>query len=85
MCPMRVFLVFFSAILAGYLTWKSVTTSIESEDMVSDDEFSTNQQGSSIIKMGQNALYGFIDMATGKYMWRNLRQMTTDGKATKSY
>ncbi|KAK9062399.1 hypothetical protein SSX86_019585 [Deinandra increscens subsp. villosa] len=81
---MRVFLVFFSAILAGYLTWKSVTTSMETDDMVSDEDFSASQQESSFIKMGKNALYGFIDMASGKYLWRNLRQMSADGK-TKSY
>ncbi|KAJ0703304.1 hypothetical protein HanPI659440_Chr14g0549511 [Helianthus annuus] len=80
MCPMRVFLVFFSAILAGYLTWKSVQTYVDTEDMVSSDDLSPNQQQSSIIKMGQNALYGFVDMASGKYLWRNLRQMTADGK-----
>ncbi|KAK9062397.1 hypothetical protein SSX86_019583 [Deinandra increscens subsp. villosa] len=50
MCPMRVFLVFFSAILAGYLTWKSVTTSMETDDMVSDEDFSASQQESSFIK-----------------------------------
>ncbi|KAI3794750.1 hypothetical protein L1987_37387 [Smallanthus sonchifolius] len=80
MCPMRVFLVFFSAILAGYLTWKSVQTSMETDDMISTDDVSANQQDSSIIKMGQNALFGFIDMASGKYLWRNLRQMAADGK-----
>ncbi|KAI3798372.1 hypothetical protein L1987_33646 [Smallanthus sonchifolius] len=80
MCPMRVFLVFFSAILAGYITWKLVRTSTETDDMISNDDVSANQQESSIIKMGQNALFGFIDMANGKYLWRNLRQMAADGK-----
>ncbi|KAK1410935.1 hypothetical protein QVD17_37477 [Tagetes erecta] len=78
MCPMRIFLVFFSAILAGYITWKSVRTTEETDDI--DDPSETQQPKSSFIKMGQNALYGFIDMASGKYLWRNIREMTADGK-----
>ncbi|KVI08410.1 hypothetical protein Ccrd_013221 [Cynara cardunculus var. scolymus] len=81
MCPMRVFLVFFSAMLAAYITWRSVQTSSEIEDT---DDLSTSKQESSMIKMVQNAVFVFIDMASGKYLWRNLRQMSEDGK-TKSY
>lgn len=51
MCPMRVFLVFFSAILAGYITWKSMKTAGEIEDTVLSDDLSANQQESSIIKV----------------------------------
>ncbi|KAL8201577.1 hypothetical protein R6Q57_010724 [Mikania cordata] len=83
MCPMRVVLVFFSAILAGYITWKSLRASVETDDMATGDEFSANKQESSIIKMGRNAIFGFFDMASGKYLWRNLKQMAADGK-TKS-
>ncbi|KAJ9541337.1 hypothetical protein OSB04_027843, partial [Centaurea solstitialis] len=82
MCPMRVFLVFFSAMLAAYLTWRSVQAS-ETENTVFSDDLSTNNQESSLIKMVRNAPLVFIDMASGKYLWRNLRQMSQDGK-TKS-
>ncbi|XP_076893663.1 uncharacterized protein LOC143545712 [Bidens hawaiensis] len=83
MCPMRFLLVFFSAILAGYMAWKSVQTSSETENDVFDDDSSINKQ-SSIIKMAQNGLWRFVDMASGKYLWRNLNQIRQDGKVKSS-
>ena len=37
MCPFRFILVFLSAVLAGYFAWKTVRSSPEIDDMVSDD------------------------------------------------
>ncbi|KAL3565080.1 hypothetical protein D5086_033126 [Populus alba] len=37
MCPLRFILVFFSAVLAGYFAWRTVRSSPEIDDMVSDD------------------------------------------------
>ncbi|KAD4384327.1 hypothetical protein E3N88_24495 [Mikania micrantha] len=50
MCPMRFLLVFFSAVLAGYMAWKSVRTSSESKADVFDEDSSVNKQESSIVK-----------------------------------
>lgn len=37
MCPLRFILVFFSAVLAGYFAWRTVRSSPEIDDFVSDD------------------------------------------------
>ncbi|KAM0002687.1 hypothetical protein Hdeb2414_s0317g00865841 [Helianthus debilis subsp. tardiflorus] len=84
MCPMRFLLVFFSAILAGYMAWKSVRASSETNDNVFDEDSSVNKQESSIIKMAQNGFWGFVDMASGKYLWRNLNQIKQDAKVKSS-
>ncbi|KAI3822736.1 hypothetical protein L1987_10333 [Smallanthus sonchifolius] len=84
MCPMRFLLVFFSALLAGYMAWKSVRTSSETEHTVFDQDESINKQESNIIKMAQNGFWGFVDMASGKYLWRNLNQIKKDGKVKSS-
>ncbi|KAK9079199.1 hypothetical protein SSX86_000869 [Deinandra increscens subsp. villosa] len=80
MCPMRFLLVFFSAVLAGYIAWKSVQTSSETKDDVFDDDSSVHKQEYNIIKMAQSGFWGFVDMASGKYLWRNLNQIKQDGK-----
>ncbi|KAC9410948.1 hypothetical protein E3N88_45885 [Mikania micrantha] len=84
MCPMRFLLVFFSAVLAGYMAWKSVRTSSETENNVLDDDSSVHKQQSNITKMAQNAFWGLVDMASGKYLWRNLNQIKQDGKVKSS-
>ncbi|KAL7595590.1 hypothetical protein Lser_V15G28713 [Lactuca serriola] len=85
MCPMRFLLVFFSAVLAAYIAWKSVPTSSEpTHDMFSDDDSSIKKQESNIIKMAQAGFWGFVDMASGKYLWRNLNQIKQDSKVKSS-
>ncbi|XP_071729344.1 uncharacterized protein [Rutidosis leptorrhynchoides] len=84
MCPMRFVLVFFSAILAAYIAWTSVRTSSDTEDNLLDDNSSDNKRQTNFIKMAQNGFWGFVDMASGKYLWRNLNQIKQDGKV-KSY
>ncbi|KAL8227172.1 hypothetical protein R6Q57_017004 [Mikania cordata] len=84
MCPMRFLLVFFSAVLAGYMAWKSVQTSSETENNVLDDDSSVHKQQSNINKMAQKAFWGLVDMASGRYLWRNLNQIKQDGKVKSS-
>nr|XP_043613376.1 uncharacterized protein LOC122585313 [Erigeron canadensis] len=87
MCPMRFLLVFFSAILAGYMAWKSVRTTSETEDNSFEDDSSVvdkQQSQSSIIKIAQNGFWGIVDMASGKYLWRNLNQIKQDRKVKSS-
>ncbi|KAK3198081.1 hypothetical protein Dsin_021496 [Dipteronia sinensis] len=80
MCPLRFILVFFSAVLAGYFAWRTVQASPEEVDkIVSEDSTSLkDQQGFSLKKVAQNGFWVFVDMASGKYLWRNLREMKKD-------
>ncbi|TXG66320.1 hypothetical protein EZV62_007595 [Acer yangbiense] len=80
MCPLRFILVFFSAVLAGYFAWKTVQSSPEEvEKIVSEDSASfKDQQEFSLKRVVQNGFWVFVDMASGKYLWRNLREMKKD-------
>ncbi|CAK9136735.1 unnamed protein product [Ilex paraguariensis] len=85
MCPLRFILVFFSAVLAGYFAWRAVRSSTETETVVSDDTTtekisSKDKQELKFVKMIQNGFWVFVDMASGKYLWRNLREMKNDEK-----
>ncbi|CAK9167264.1 unnamed protein product [Ilex paraguariensis] len=80
MCPLRFILVFFSAVLAGYFAWKTVRSSPEIEMAISDDSMrekvsSEDKEKLNLMKMVQNGFWLFVDMASGKYLWRNLREM----------
>ncbi|KAK0600196.1 hypothetical protein LWI29_012667 [Acer saccharum] len=77
MCPLRFILVFFSAVLAGYFAWKTVQSSPEEvEKIVSEDSTSLkDQQEFSLKRVVENGFWVFVDMASGKYLWRNLREM----------
>ncbi|KAJ0910874.1 hypothetical protein HanRHA438_Chr06g0257061 [Helianthus annuus] len=44
MCPIRILLVLFSAILAGYMAWRSVRTSSETDNNVFNDDSSIHKQ-----------------------------------------
>ncbi|XP_027941769.1 uncharacterized protein LOC114195478 [Vigna unguiculata] len=84
MCPLRFILVFFSAALAAYFAWTTVrsspeidlTTQDQNNKASSNDHFSFN-------KMIQNGFWVFVDMASGRYIWRNLISRT-DGVQVKS-
>ncbi|KAJ6296706.1 hypothetical protein OIU78_022430 [Salix suchowensis] len=76
MCPLRFILVFFSAVLAGYFAWRTVRSSPEADDMVSDDSTAEktalkDQQEFNLKRMIQNGIWIFVDMASGRYLWRN--------------
>ncbi|KAI9186844.1 hypothetical protein LWI28_021566 [Acer negundo] len=80
MCPLRFILVFFSAVLAGYFAWKTVQSSPEEvEKIVLEDSTSLkDQQEFSLKRVVQNGFWVFVDMASGKYLWRNLKEMKKD-------
>ncbi|KAG2335220.1 hypothetical protein Bca4012_016665 [Brassica carinata] len=76
MCPLRFLLVFFSAVLAGYFAWKTVSSSAE---LISDDDStieSNEKQGLCFKKKMEKGFWVFVDMASGKYLWRNLNLMS---------
>ncbi|KAL2619964.1 hypothetical protein R1flu_000169 [Riccia fluitans] len=81
MCPMRIFLVLFSALLASYLAWRNykkteqtsildLTTESEAEVLAEEVEASTASQVSAKLRSG---FWTFVEMATGRYLWQNLR------------
>lgn len=91
MCPLRFILVFFSAILAGFLAWRSFRSTPEldtafSEDFVADKQASSNddKQERNLKMMIQDGFWVFVDMASGRYLWRNLKGMKTVEKVKSS-
>ncbi|XP_010492813.1 PREDICTED: uncharacterized protein LOC104770141 [Camelina sativa] len=74
MCPLRFLLVFFSAVLAGYFAWKTVSSSPE---LISDDSpvELNEKEGLDFKKKMENGFWVFVDMASGRYLWRNLKEI----------
>ncbi|OAY44372.1 uncharacterized protein LOC122724395 [Manihot esculenta] len=80
MCPLRFILVFFSAVLAGYFAWRTVRSSPEIEginpvDSAVERTTLNDKQEFDVKKTIQNGFWLFVDMASGKYLWRNLKEM----------
>ncbi|XP_027359349.1 uncharacterized protein LOC113868000 [Abrus precatorius] len=78
MCPLRFILVFFSAVLAGYFAWKTVRSSpkidLASENSAEEEKSANKKEDFGLKKMIENGFWVFVDMASGRYLWRNLRQ-----------
>lgn len=93
MCPLRFVLVFFSALMAGYLAWRTVRSSDDTDLAIPDDEARKSKSeeekrgfDSAEVKspyrfqMIQNGFWVFVDMASGKYLWRNLKSLNNVDK-----
>lgn len=85
MCPLRFILVFLSAVLAGYFAWKTVRSSPGNDDIATEDSAegkisSKVTQEMSFKKRIQDGFWVFVDMASGRYLWRNLKEMKTDAE-----
>ncbi|XVF42074.1 hypothetical protein PTKIN_Ptkin01aG0330900 [Pterospermum kingtungense] len=83
MCPMRFLLVFFSAVLAGYFAWRTVRSSsdIDNDVVVSEDSdkiIAKDKQELGFKRMVENGFWVFVDMASGRYLWRNLKELKED-------
>ncbi|KAK2397071.1 hypothetical protein P8452_18189 [Trifolium repens] len=82
MCPLRFILVFFSAVLAGYFAWRTVRSSpnidLDSDNSFEEEKSSFKKEDFDFKKMIQNGFWVFVDMASGRYLWRNLRQTNKD-------
>ncbi|KAF8398581.1 hypothetical protein HHK36_017512 [Tetracentron sinense] len=90
MCPLRIILVFLSATLAGYFAWKTVRSSSKADDMIFGDLTTKVEKISSednqefyLKRVIRDGFWVFIDMASGRYLWRNLRVMN-EGEKEKS-
>ncbi|CAI0433160.1 unnamed protein product [Linum tenue] len=91
MCPLRFILVFFSAVLAGYFAWRTVNASPDAfaePDVSNDSTVDAKKQETNMIKVNcyccpfylqmiQNGFWVFVDMASGRYLWRNFKEMKT--------
>ncbi|KAF3442214.1 hypothetical protein FNV43_RR16130 [Rhamnella rubrinervis] len=88
MCPMRFILVFFSAILAGYFAWRTVRSSPGAEidflDDSNNEKLPSKEQQFNFKRMVQNSFWVFIDMASGRYLWRNLKEMKKEERVKSS-
>ncbi|XP_008786638.1 uncharacterized protein LOC103704911 [Phoenix dactylifera] len=80
MCPLRLILVFLSATLAGYFAWKTVRSpppnpifgdSSEIEDSVDGD--SKKRRRFDARKVIGDGFWVFLDMASGRYLWRVMK------------
>uniref|UniRef100_A0A2P2IWN7 Uncharacterized protein LOC105123549 n=1 Tax=Rhizophora mucronata TaxID=61149 RepID=A0A2P2IWN7_RHIMU len=81
MCPLRFILVFFSAVLAGYCAWRTFR-SPEIDGVVADDDSMVDKAASlkekqefNVKRMIRNGFWVFVDMASGRYLWTNLKEM----------
>ncbi|KAB2607633.1 hypothetical protein D8674_010801 [Pyrus ussuriensis x Pyrus communis] len=91
MCPLRFILLFFSAILAGYFAWRTVRSSPAGTDIITFSQLGTTsinenmgsskheQEAFNFKFMIQNGFWVLVDMASGKYLWRNFKEMN-EGK-----
>ncbi|KAG4915663.1 hypothetical protein JHK87_053220 [Glycine soja] len=61
--------------LAAYIAWTTVSSSPEIDVTSQDTEnrASSNKDHFNFIKMIQNEFWVFVDMASGRYVWRNLK------------
>ncbi|PIA53995.1 hypothetical protein AQUCO_00900517v1 [Aquilegia coerulea] len=83
MCPLRIILLFLSATLAGYFAWTTIRSSSNIDDVVSYDSTTAppkKKQEYSFRQIVQDGFYGFVDMASGKYLWRNLKAINENEK-----
>ncbi|KAK4769680.1 hypothetical protein SAY87_030212 [Trapa incisa] len=86
MCPLRFILVFFSALLAGYFAWRTVRSSPgidpSLQEAASDDTAPRKEAGElNFKKVIQDGFWVFVDMASGRYLWRNFKEMRSQEKA----
>ncbi|CAA3021010.1 Methyltransferase-related [Olea europaea subsp. europaea] len=88
MCPLRFILVFFSAALAGYLAWRTVSSLPPELEDSTHENMSTTARGKQefgFVKIIRNGFWVFIDMASGRYLWKNIGQLKNEGEEAKTH
>jgi len=69
--------VFFSAILAGYFAWQTARSSPDTDNILEDSTIEKttmkDKHEFDVKKTIQDGFWVFVDMASGRYLWRNLR------------
>ncbi|KAJ9543630.1 hypothetical protein OSB04_023337 [Centaurea solstitialis] len=79
MCPLRIILIFLSATLAGFFVLRNFNSQSDADEhsgtSKSSPESSSTSTGLSSSKVFGVFVNGFwtcVDMASGRYLWRNL-------------
>ncbi|XP_077210210.1 methyltransferase-related protein [Tasmannia lanceolata] len=83
MCPLRFILIFFSATLAGYFAWKSLRSDGEDEssgDLTVEKKSTDGNEEFGFRKVMERGFWVLVDMASGRYLWRNLREVKESEK-----
>ncbi|KAH6766070.1 Methyltransferase-related protein [Perilla frutescens var. hirtella] len=79
MCPLRIILIFLSATLAGFFVLRNLKSSPEFEnDAVKEETDSSDSVplSSKVCTALGKGFWSCVDMASGKYLWRNLVSST---------
>ncbi|XP_050368690.1 uncharacterized protein LOC126786804 [Argentina anserina] len=86
MCPLRFILVFLSATLAGFFLLRNLKSDQPQLTTPTDDdthlENPTNSPNrfSKVCSAMESGFWTFVDMASGRYLWRHL--VTSSAKST---
>ncbi|KAG4920499.1 hypothetical protein AAZX31_18G053900 [Glycine max] len=81
MCPLRLILIFLSATLAGFFVLRNLRSQpqIEEDDAVvppnpkiSDSSDASSNGTSKVRAVVESGFWTFVDMASGRYLWRHL-------------
>ncbi|XP_061367335.1 uncharacterized protein LOC133310421 [Gastrolobium bilobum] len=80
MCPLRVILIFLSAILAGFLVFRNLrsqphSTELDENDKDTHTSDSANPSLNATAKVRaalECGFWTFVDLASGRYLWRQL-------------
>ncbi|KAK9671752.1 hypothetical protein RND81_12G052200 [Saponaria officinalis] len=76
MCPLRFILVLFSALLAVYFAWRSARSLDQNDQQLNTSVIS--QKLSMMLQMIKDGFWVFVDMASGRYLWRKLKGIKED-------
>ncbi|KAL7247196.1 hypothetical protein ACSBR2_002166 [Camellia fascicularis] len=96
MCPLRLILIFLSATLAGFLVLKNLKSQPQmleedhSQDSLNPTSSESSPQPPPTTTSFNNKVWGAIgtgfwtcvDMASGRYLWRNLISSSSSSKRT---
>ncbi|KAL8215154.1 hypothetical protein R6Q57_004603 [Mikania cordata] len=84
MCPLRIILIFLSATLAGFFVLRNIKSQSDAPDTDGDAAGDSTKLSSSSATAGVgksspkiygafvNGFWTCVDMASGRYLWRNL-------------
>ncbi|XP_047943701.1 uncharacterized protein LOC125190428 [Salvia hispanica] len=75
MCPLRIILIFLSATLAGFFVLRNLNSSPDlSNDAVEEESDSSDSTplSSKVCTAFGKGFWTCVDMASGRYLWRNL-------------
>ncbi|KAM7496374.1 hypothetical protein LguiA_020788 [Lonicera macranthoides] len=95
MCPLRVILIFLSTVVAGFFLLKNLVSQHQVNHDDDGDSRNNSESSTSTLQLPSNSVNrspkvceaigrGFwtcVDMASGRYLWRNLVSSSTSKRA----